>query len=91
MALLERRNKMQTKQLEHLNQQIEVRASRIQNLALRSQWQQAKTIQNYQSEHDRIRNHLANNTLIPNTTRLHITNKKKALEDLGAKAFDFMR
>ena len=80
---------MQTKQLEHLSQQIEVRASRIQNLALRNQWQQAKTIKNYQSEHDRIRNHLANNTLIPNATRLQITNIKKTLEDLGAKAFDF--
>ena len=61
MAELARRTKMQTKQLEQLNHQIEVRASQVKNLALRSQWQQAKTIKNYQSEYDRIRNHLANN------------------------------
>ena len=79
MALLARRSKMQTKQLEQLNHQIEVRASKVKNLALRNQWQQAKTIKNCQSEYNRIRNHLNDNTLIPNTTRLQVNNIKKPL------------
>jgi hypothetical protein len=51
---------------------------------------EAKRIKNYQTEYDRIRNHLAHN-LIPDTTREQIIQRKKTLKDLGAQAFDFIR
>jgi hypothetical protein len=69
MPQLARRSKMQTKQLELLNQQIEAKSTRMWNLALRNKWQEMKNIKNYQSEYDRNGNHLANNTLTHNHQR----------------------
>jgi hypothetical protein len=60
--------------------QIEVRQSRTENIALRNQWMQAKNITNYQTEYDRIRNHLQHSTT-PATTRDQISKRKKTLED----------
>ena len=87
MSLLARHSKMQTKQLQHMNEQIEARAARHQNIVIRNQWMQAKTSKNYQTEYDRIRNHLANN-LLPHETQEKVKNRKNELEQLGAKALD---
>jgi hypothetical protein len=87
MAQLARYSKMQTKQLQHLNEQIEARASRQQNIVIRNQWMQAKTSKNYQTEYDRIRSHLENN-LIPHATKEKVKNRKRDLEALGARAID---
>ena len=73
-----------------MNKQIYVINSRRENIEMRNQWQRAKTIKNYQTEYDRIRNHLAN-TSMPGATREQALTRKKTLEDLGAKAFDFIR
>jgi hypothetical protein len=87
MSLLARHSKMQTKQLQHLNEQIEVRAARQQNIAIRNQWRQAQTSKNYQTEYDRIRSHLENN-ILPHETKEKVKNRKRDLEALGARAID---
>jgi hypothetical protein len=48
---------------------------------------QAKTSANYQTEYDRIRNHLANN-IVPHTTKEKVKGRKRELEALGARAID---
>jgi hypothetical protein len=87
--MLKNYTKMQLSQLEELNKQIEVRKSRRENIALRNQWMKAKTVKNYQTEYDRIRNHLANTTT-PGLTREHAQKRVKVLEGLGARAFDII-
>ncbi len=87
MSLLARHSKMQTKQLQHMNEQIEARVARHQNVIIRNQWMQAKTPKNYQTEYDRIRNHLENKFL-PHETKEKVKNRKRDLEALGARAID---
>ena len=87
MSQLARHSKMQTKQLQFMNEQIEARAARHANIIIRNQWMQAKTSKNYQTEYDRIRNHLANN-LLPHQTKEKVKNRTNELEVLGAKALD---
>jgi hypothetical protein len=87
MSQLARHSKMQTKQLQFMNEQIEARAARRQNITIRNQWMQAKTSQNYQTEYDRIRNHLENN-ILPHETKEKVKNRKRDLEALGARAID---
>ncbi len=87
MAQLARYSKLQAKQLQFMNEQIEARASIHQNIAIRSQWMQAKTSKNYQTEYDRIRSHLENN-LFPHETKEKVKNRKHDLEALGARAID---
>ena len=82
--------KMQLRQIERLNKEIEVRHSRRENLDIRNKWLQAKKIKHYQSEYDRIRSHMANSTL-PFTTQHAVRNRKNVLEKLGARAFHFMQ
>ena len=81
---------MQTSQLERMNKEIETRHNRTANLNIRNGWLQAKTIKNYQSEYDRIRNHMENST-VPWLLKDKLKNRKGALEKLGAQAFDGMR
>ncbi len=85
--MLARHSKMQTKQLQFMNAQIEARAARTQNIATRNQWMQAKTSKNYQTEYDRIRGHLENN-IIPHQVKEKVKNRKKELEAMGARAID---
>ena len=81
---------MQLHQLERLNTEIEVRASRAHNLDIRNRWLHAQKVKNYQSEYDRIRAHM-NNSVLPYHTTTKVKNRKAALEKLGAQAFDTMR
>ena len=62
---------MQLKQLEEMNKQIEARVSRRHSINLRNEWMQARTVKNYQTEYDRIRNHLEHSTT-PGITREHV-------------------
>ena len=85
---------IQSSQLERMNKEIELRHNRTSNLNIRNGWLQAQTIKNYQSEYDRIRNHMANsatNSTGEWTTRDKLNNRKGALEKLGAQAFHVMR
>ncbi len=77
MSELSRRMKKQTKHLMYLNEQIETRAARQQNIVLRNSWMQAKTSKNYQTEYDRIRSHLQNN-IVPHQTVANINKTKKS-------------
>ena len=67
-----------------------VRASRTQNLDIRNKWLHAQKVKNYQSEYDRIRSHM-NNSVLPYQTTPQVKNRKKALEKLGAQAFNTIR
>jgi hypothetical protein len=60
-----------------------------ENIEIRNQWMCAKTIKNYKTEYDRIRNHLEHSTT-PRTTRDQIIKRKETLEDIGARAFDII-
>ena len=82
--------RMQLGQLEAMNREIEVRHARRANIDTRNKWTQAKTVNNYQTEYDRIRSHLGNSTM-PYVSKDVVMNTKKTLEALGAKAFDVMR
>ena len=88
--MLAKHMRMQLGQLEAMNKEIEVRQARRANIGIRNKWQQAKTVNNYQSEYDRIRSHLGNSSL-PYVTKSAIMTRKKTLEALGAKGFDVMR
>ena len=80
----------QTKNLERMNKEMEVRAGRRANLEIRNKWHQAKNIKNYQSEYDRIRSHMAN-SVVPYVTKQQLNSRKSVLEKLGAQAFDGMQ
>ena len=77
MSELARRMKRQTKQLMYLNEQIETRAARQQNITLRNSWIQAKTSKNYQTEYHRIRSHLQT-SLAPGKTVESVNKRKKS-------------
>ena len=86
---------MQSSQLERISKEIELRHNRTANLHIRNGWLRGQTIKNYQSEYDRIRNHLGNSAVNSTgaewITRDKLRNRKAALEKLGAKAFNIMR
>ena len=88
--MLAKHMRMQLEQLGAKNKEMEVRQARRANIDIRNKWQQAKTVKNYQSEYDRIRNHLGNSSM-PYVTKQTVMNRKKQLEALGAKAFDFIK
>ena len=81
---------IQISQIERLNKEIKTRRNRTANIDIRNGWLRAKTIKNYQSEYDRIRNHMENSAM-PWLLRDKLNNRKGALEKLGAQAFSGMR
>ena len=88
--MLAKHMRMQLGQLEAMSREIEVRHARRANLDTRNKWLQAKAVNTYQTEYDRIRSHLGNSTM-PYVNKDVVMNRKKTLEALGAKAFDVMR
>ncbi len=85
---LNRYSKMQQqKQVKRINEEIEAKATRQASIILRNQFTQAKQSKMYQTEYNRIRNHLSG-TLIPHETVQIVKQRKKQLEKLGAKALD---
>lgn len=85
--MLAKHMNMQLHQLERMNREVLAKKNRQSNIDIRNKWMQAKTVKNYQSEYDRIRNHMSN-TSIPYRTTPEVKNRKAVLEKLGAKAFD---
>ena len=86
--MLARSSKIQLKQVKEMNDHIEAKASIQANITLRNQWMQSKQSKFYQTEYNRIRHHLGNNVLIPNTTLDIVKKRKKVLEKLGARGLD---
>ena len=87
MAMLSRYSKLQIAQVKRTNEEIEARATKQSSIVLRNQFTQAKTSTQYQTEYNRIRNHLSG-TLIPHQTVEIVKRRKKELEKLGARAMD---
>ena len=84
---MERYSKMQLSQLKHLNDQIKARLTRTKSVALVDEWRQQQNIRNYQSEYDRIRNHVENSAT-PALNRNALQTRAAHLKTLGAKALD---
>ena len=87
MAMLNRYSKMQQAQVKRINEEVEARATKQSSIVLRNQFTQAKASKMYQTEYNRIRNHLSG-TLIPHKTVEIVKRRKKELEKLGAGAMD---
>ncbi len=79
MTMLNRYSNMQTSQVEGINEDIEARATSQSSTALINQFTQAKTSKLYQTEYNRIRNHVSN-TLIPHQTVDAAKKRKKELD-----------
>jgi uncharacterized protein (DUF111 family) len=83
--MIARHMKIQLDNLERMNKETNIRNSRRANIDIRNKWMEAKTVKNYQSEYDRIRNHMASSSL-PYKTKDAVIQRKAVLERLGAKA-----
>ena len=88
MATLAMFSNIQLKQVKEMNDHIEAKASRQANIAIRNHWMQSKQSKFYLSEYNRIKDHIGNNVLIPNTTLDIVKKRKKVLEKLGARGLD---
>ncbi len=87
MAMLNRYSKMKQEQVKRINDEIEARATKASSITLRNQFTQAKTSKLYQTEYNRIKNHLSG-TLISHQTVEIVKRRKKDLGRLGARAMD---
>ena len=86
--MLARYSKIPLQQVKEMNDHIEAKASRQANIAIRNHWMQSKQSKFYQTGYNRIRNHLGDNVLIPNTTLEIVKKRKQVLEKLGARGLD---
>ncbi len=85
--MLNRYSNMQQAQVKLINDEIESRATKQSSIVLRNQFTQAKTSKMYQTEYNRIKNHLSG-TLIPHQTVEIVKRRKKELYKLGARGID---
>jgi hypothetical protein len=79
--------RMQLNQAKYLNDQAEIFQNRTKSTHLRRQILQKQQSRNYQTEYDRLRNHVegsASGTI----TKQHVTDRVAHLKKLGAKAVD---
>ena len=81
--------KLQLEQIKHLSDHIDAYRTRAASVALRKEILEKQNVRNYQSEYDRIRNHVENSAT-PALTRNHLTTRPAHLKTLGAKALDTM-
>ena len=86
--MLARYSKIQLKHVKEMNDHIEAKASRQANILIRSQCMQAQQSTFCQTEYNRIRDHIGNNVLIPNTTLDIVKKREQVLEKLGARGLD---
>ena len=86
--MLKRYSDIQLKQVKEMNDHIEAKASIQANIAIRNQWMQSKQYKFDQSEYNRIKYHIGNNVVIPNTTLDIVKKRKHVLEKLGARGLD---
>ena len=78
---------MQLSQVKYLNDMADAFQNRTKTTALRREILEKQKKRNYQSEYDRIRNHVENSAT-PALTGNHLTARKAHLKTLGAKALD---
>ena len=81
--------RMQLTQVKYLNDRAVAFQNRTKSVALRKEILEKQKKRNYQSEYDRIRNHVENSAT-PSINRNHLTARTAHLKTLGAKALDTM-
>ena len=79
--------RMQLSQVKYLNDMADAFQNRSKSLSLRREILEKQRKRNYQSEYDRIRNHVENSAT-PALTKNHLTSRTAHLKTLGAKALD---
>ena len=79
--------RMQLSQVKYLNDAADAFQNRTKSISLRREILEKQKKRNYQSEYDRIRNHVENSAT-PSLTRNHLTTRVAHLKTLGAKALD---
>ena len=78
-------SKMQLEQIQHLNNMIEAKRSRVKSIAFRKEILEKQRVRNYTNEYERIRSHL-NETAMPYVTREGLKSRTEHLKSLGALA-----
>ena len=78
---------MQLSQVKYLNDMADAFQNRTKSTALRREILEKQRKRNYQSEYDRIRNHVENSAT-PALNKNHLTARTAHLKTLGAKALD---
>ena len=86
---MEKYSKLQLRQLNVLNKQIEARLTRTKSVALVNEWREKQNMRNYQSEYDRIRNELSNSA-IPFQTQEGLKKRTNELEKMGVKIYNII-
>jgi hypothetical protein len=79
--------RMQLSQVKYLNDMADTFQNRSTSTALRREILEKQKKRNYQSEHDRIKNHVENSTT-PALNKNHMTARVAHLKTLGARALD---
>ena len=79
--------RLQLSHVKYFNEAADAFQNRTKNTALRREILEKQKKRNYQSEYDRIRNHVENSAT-PALTRNHLTARTAHLKTLGAKALD---
>lgn len=69
----------------HMRKQLEARETMAALYITRRKWLQRQKVRNYQIEHDRVRNILAN-TNVKDPVKSHLKNREDELKQLGARA-----
>ena len=77
----------QLSQIKYLNDTEDAFLNRSKSLALRKTILDSQKVKNYQSEYDRIRNHVENNAT-PFRNQASLKNRTEHLKRLGARAID---
>lgn len=81
-------SKLQLNQIKHLHDQLQARKDLAASLAFRKEILEKKKVKNFQSEYDRIRSHLEQNSTMPFVEKAKVKSRADELRKLGAKAFD---
>ncbi len=79
---------MQFEKVKYLNDQIEAKKGRVNNLAYRRDMLEKQKVHNYSSEYNRLRAHL-DDTALPHQTREAVKTRTEHLKALGAQALGF--
>ncbi len=77
----------QLSQIKYLNDAADASLNRSKSLALRKTILDSQKVKNYQSEYDRIRNHVENSAT-PFRNQASLKNRTDHLKRLGARAID---
>ena len=78
----------QLQQVRYLQEAADAYINRSKSTSLRKHVLEKQRVRNYQSEYERLRNHLEQASVTPFQNKASITNRVAHLKSLGAKALD---